>query len=62
MKNKVIIYILTVLILSVLSFCAGSRYTITHQKVQGDVLKYVVIFNGSRYGYSVENGKFKGLA
>lgn len=62
MKNKIIICILTVLIVAILSFCAGSRYTITHQKVQGDVLKYVVIFNGSRYGYSVENGKLKGLA
>lgn len=62
MKNKIIICILIVLIVTISSFCAGSRYTITHQKVQGDVLKYVVVFNGSRYGYSVENGKFKGLA
>nr|DAG72056.1 MAG TPA: putative peptidyl-prolyl cis-trans isomerase [Caudoviricetes sp.] len=62
MKNKIIICILTVLIVGVLSFCAGSRYTITHQKIQGDVFKYVVVFNGSRYGYSVENGKFMGLA
>lgn len=62
MKNKIIICILTVLIVGVLSFCAGSRYTITHQKIQGDVFKYVVIFNGSRYDYSVENGKFTGLA
>ena len=53
MKNKIIICVLTVLIVAILSFCAGSRYTITHQKVQGDVLKYVVVFNGSRYGYSV---------
>lgn len=62
MKNKIIICVLTVFIVAISSFCAGSRYTITHQKIQGDVFKYVVIFNGSRYGYSVENGKFTGLA